>query len=115
MFSVYGGKCLSRKAVHNQVEKISQGRSWVADDDARTGAEVAKTTVKRLLCWGLRRTGIAMGQVYQCWWRICKEINISSSFEYHMFYMHLWPIYWLSLVVNRDRNHLHQLQFFCHM
>jgi hypothetical protein len=27
MFSVYGGKCLSRKAVHNQVEKISQGRS----------------------------------------------------------------------------------------
>jgi hypothetical protein len=27
MFSLYGRKCLSRKAVHNWVEKFSQGRS----------------------------------------------------------------------------------------
>jgi hypothetical protein len=26
MFPVYSGKCLSRKAVHNWVEKFSQGR-----------------------------------------------------------------------------------------
>jgi hypothetical protein len=26
MFYVYGGKCLSRKAVHKWVEKFSQGR-----------------------------------------------------------------------------------------
>jgi hypothetical protein len=26
MFPVYGGKCLSRKAVHNWVKKFSQGR-----------------------------------------------------------------------------------------
>jgi hypothetical protein len=32
MFSVYGGKCLSRKAVHNWVEKFSEGSSKVADD-----------------------------------------------------------------------------------
>jgi hypothetical protein len=32
MFQVYGGKCLSRKAVHNWAEKFSQGRSKVADD-----------------------------------------------------------------------------------
>jgi hypothetical protein len=32
MFPVYGGKCLSRKAVHNWVEKFSQGLSKVADD-----------------------------------------------------------------------------------
>jgi hypothetical protein len=44
MFPVYGGKCLSRKAVHNWVEKFSQGRSKVADD-VRPGAEVADTTV----------------------------------------------------------------------
>jgi transposase len=31
-FPVYGGKCLSRKAVHNWVKKFSQGRSKVADD-----------------------------------------------------------------------------------
>jgi hypothetical protein len=27
MIPVYGGKCLSRKAVHNWVEKFYQGRS----------------------------------------------------------------------------------------
>jgi hypothetical protein len=32
MFSVYDGKCLSRKAVDKWVEKFSQGRSKVADD-----------------------------------------------------------------------------------
>jgi hypothetical protein len=58
MFPVYGGKCLSREAVHNLVEKFSQERSKVADD-AGPGAEVAEATVKRLLCFGLRRTGKA--------------------------------------------------------
>jgi hypothetical protein len=62
MFSYYGGKCLSYKAVHNWVKKFSRGRSKVADD-SRTGAEVAETTVKRLLCCGFRRTGKAMGRV----------------------------------------------------
>jgi hypothetical protein len=32
MFLVYGGKCLSGKAVHNWVNKFSQGRSKFADD-----------------------------------------------------------------------------------
>jgi hypothetical protein len=59
MFPVYGGKRLSRKAVHNWVETFSQGRSKVADDENR-GAEVAETTVCRF-----PRTGKAMGQVYQ--------------------------------------------------
>jgi hypothetical protein len=56
MFPVDGGKCLSRKAVHNWVEKYSEGRSKVADD-ARPGAEVAETTVRRPLCCGFRRAG----------------------------------------------------------
>jgi hypothetical protein len=55
-------------------KKLSQGPSKVTDN-ARLGAEVAETTVKRHLCCGFRRTGKAMGQVYQCWWRICREIN----------------------------------------
>jgi hypothetical protein len=63
MFRVYGGKCLSRKAVHNWVDKFSQGRSKIADD-ARPGAGVAEATVKRPLGCGFRRTGKAMGQVY---------------------------------------------------
>jgi hypothetical protein len=33
MFPVYGGKCLSRKTVDSWVEKFSQGRSKVADDE----------------------------------------------------------------------------------
>jgi hypothetical protein len=33
MFTVYGGKCLSRKAIHNRVERFFQGRSKVEDDD----------------------------------------------------------------------------------
>jgi hypothetical protein len=73
MLPVYDGKCLSRKAVHNWVEKFSQGRSKFADD-VLPGAEVAKTTVKRLLCCGFRRTDKAMGRLYQCWW-LCGEIN----------------------------------------
>jgi hypothetical protein len=40
---------------------------------------VAETTVKKLLCCGFRRTGKAMGQVYQCWWRICREIKVFFS------------------------------------
>jgi hypothetical protein len=32
IFLVYFWKCLSRKAVHNWVEKFSQGRSKVADE-----------------------------------------------------------------------------------
>jgi hypothetical protein len=35
MFPVYGGKCLSRKAIHNWFEKLSQGRSKVADNETQ--------------------------------------------------------------------------------
>jgi hypothetical protein len=35
IFPVYVGKCLSRKAVHNWVEKFSQGRLKVADDEMK--------------------------------------------------------------------------------
>jgi hypothetical protein len=47
-----------------------------------------RQTVKiLLLCCGFRRTGKAMGQVYRCWRRICREINVFSRFEYHMSYV----------------------------
>jgi hypothetical protein len=38
----------SRKAVHNLVEKFSQGRSKV-ENNTLPGAEVAETTVKKIL------------------------------------------------------------------
>jgi hypothetical protein len=43
MFPVYGGKCLSCKAIHNWVEKSCEGRSKVADD-ARAGRPVEIAT-----------------------------------------------------------------------
>jgi hypothetical protein len=46
MFPVYGGKCLSRKVVHNWVEKCFQGCSKVGND-AQPGEEMAERTVKR--------------------------------------------------------------------
>jgi hypothetical protein len=63
MLHVYGGKPLLHKACHNWVEKFSQGRSKVTDD-AQPGAEVAETTVKRLLCcgfsWESNETSVSM-------------------------------------------------------
>jgi hypothetical protein len=70
MFPVYGGKCLSCKAVRNWVEK----RDKPFTDDKGFESEFLKLlrTIKCLLCCGFRRTGKAMGQVNQCWWRICR-------------------------------------------
>jgi hypothetical protein len=73
---------LSRKVAHNLVEKFSQERSKIAD--AEPGTEVAETTVRKLLRCGFRHTAKAMGQVYQCWWRICREINDSSFFPFRI-------------------------------
>jgi hypothetical protein len=88
MFPIYSAKCLLHKAVHNWVKKFSQGRLKVADD-GRPGVEVAETKVKRLKCCGFRHSGKDMGQEYQCLWRICREINAFSRFEYLMFYVDL--------------------------
>jgi hypothetical protein len=52
--------------------------------------EQAETTIKRLQCCRFWHTGKAVRQVYQCWWSICREINVFSKFEYHMFYV-LYP------------------------
>jgi transposase len=49
MRPVYGGKFLSCKAVHNWVEKFSQGRSKVADD-ARPGRPVEIATEAAVQC-----------------------------------------------------------------
>jgi hypothetical protein len=43
MFSACGGKCLSRKAGHNWIEKFSQGRSKVVGVD-RPGRPVENAT-----------------------------------------------------------------------
>jgi hypothetical protein len=92
------GKGLSRKTVQKWVEKFCQGRSKVADD-ARSRTEVAKTTVKILLCCGFPSTGKAMGQVCQCLGEgVSRNVFFFPRFEYNMFYV-LYPfvIYLLTL------------------
>jgi hypothetical protein len=53
----------------------------------RSGWDNSQNT---LLCCGFRRTGKAMGQVCQCWWRLCRETNFFFRLEYHMSYV-LYP------------------------
>jgi hypothetical protein len=74
---------LSRKAIHNWVEKFSQGRSKVADD-ARPGrpvetvieATVLRQQSKDIYAAGSDALVKAMGRVYRCWWRICREVKV---------------------------------------
>jgi hypothetical protein len=56
---------------------------------------MVETAVKRVLGCKFRRTGKAMGQVYQCWWRICREITVFFPHYdiYFTFYIYLWPVY----------------------
>jgi hypothetical protein len=51
-----------------------------------------------------------MGEVYQCLWRIYREINafFQVRISHFTFYIHLWPIYWLSLVLKVRRNLFHR-------
>jgi hypothetical protein len=49
MFPVYGGKCLSRKAVHNWVQKFSQGRLIIADAGLGRPVETATGETVKLV------------------------------------------------------------------
>jgi hypothetical protein len=53
-------------------------------------------------CW-FWRTGNAMEQAYLCWWRICREMNVFSRLEYHIF-DDLYPFvaYLLTFTINMD-------------
>jgi hypothetical protein len=67
--------CLSRKLVHNWVEKFSQEHSKVADD-ARPGAGVVETTVKRLLA-------VSFDVLVKRWG---KGINVGGGVEKNFFF-----------------------------
>jgi hypothetical protein len=58
---------------------------------------VAETTDKGLIC-----ISKVMGQVYQCWWRISREVNFFSRFEHHMFYV-LRPLMTYLLILPRTK------------
>jgi hypothetical protein len=83
MFTVYGGKCLSVKRLTTEsrnVAKVSLMKSL-----KRRGGSGWESSQKNFCA-----AGKAMGQVYQCWWTICRDISVFSRFVYHMFY-NLYP------------------------
>jgi hypothetical protein len=45
-----------------------------------------------------------MGQVYQCWWRVYREINVYTRFEHGIFYV-LYPFVTYLLTVPRTRSY----------
>jgi hypothetical protein len=71
MFPVYGGKCLSCKVVHICVTDVSLMTKRL-NRRCGSGWDISQNTA-------FRRTGKAMGQVCQCWWRISREINVFFS------------------------------------
>jgi hypothetical protein len=65
---------------------------------------VAEIKVKRLLCCGFVRTDKTMGQVYQCWWKICREINgcfPGSNIACVAFYTYLCDLFTLPRKLNK--------------
>jgi hypothetical protein len=92
IFSIYGGKCLSRKAVHNWAANVSLMTKRLK---RRCGSGREN---KRLLCCGFRGTHKAMKQVYQCWWRVCREINVIFQFRIsNVFVLYSFVAYLLTL------------------
>jgi hypothetical protein len=56
------------------------GKGFADDEEDETEVrKCLRQQSKRLLCCRFRRTGKAVGQVYQSWWRICREINVFSQ------------------------------------
>jgi hypothetical protein len=67
----------------------------------------AVTIVKILLCCRFRRTGKAMGQVrvYQCWWRILREMNVFPGLNIIYFVLYQFVTYLQTLLVHTRWHH----------
>jgi hypothetical protein len=64
LFPIYDGKCLSRKAVHNWLEKCSQERSKISVDETVVWNWLRQQS-KDFHAAGF--DALVIGQVYQCW------------------------------------------------
>jgi hypothetical protein len=64
------------------LSRAFESRRWCTTRCGSGWGNSQKTSMLRV-----SSTGKAMGQVYQCLWKICREINVFSRFEYHMSYV----------------------------
>jgi hypothetical protein len=95
MFPVYGGKCLSRKAVNKWFEIFSQGRSKVADDEMKARKWLRQQS-KYFYSAGFDTLVKRQG----------KCVNIFSRLEYHHFWRFIPFVTYLL-------THLHIRERFC--
>jgi hypothetical protein len=79
-FLVYGGKCLSRKAVHSWVEKFSQGCSKVADDE---------TELRKWLRQESKHFYAAGFDALVKQWNKCINVGGGSDITCFTFYIHV--------------------------
>jgi hypothetical protein len=102
MLPVYGGKVLSRKAVHNWVEKFSQGRSKVADDETEVRQWLREQS-KNFYATGFDALVKRWDKFVNVDGEYVVEYIFFFSFEYHIFYV-LYPfvIYLLTLPRSLD-------------
>jgi hypothetical protein len=89
MFPVYGGK-FDFRLFGPQMNHLGCKRFAGVEQVETEVQKWLRQTVKRLLSCGFRRIGKEMGQVYQCWWRICREIIFfsGSNIIRFTFYIH---------------------------
>ena len=73
MLPMYSEHCLSRQAVHNWVQKFSEGRTSIEDEHpaVERAVRVVTTTTKRMLRRRFPGTCETVGQVFKSVWRLC--------------------------------------------
>ena len=70
MLPMYGEHCLSRQAVHNWVQKFSEGRTSI-EDEHRAVRAWFPTATKRIFRRRFTGTCEMVGQVFKYVWRLC--------------------------------------------
>ena len=70
MLPMYGEHCLSRQAVHNWVQKFSEGRTSI-EDEHQSIARVVPTATKRIFRRRFPGTCETVGQVFKSVCRLC--------------------------------------------
>jgi hypothetical protein len=96
-------KCSLRKAVHNLVEKFSQGRSKITNDEMEVRkwlrqqskdfcAEGFDALIRDEICVSMLVGDISRNLFFDVLISYCE-----------VFYLHLWPVCWLSLVFLYNR------------
>jgi hypothetical protein len=101
MFHVHSGKCVLRKAVRSWVEKFSQGRSKGANDETEVRTWLKRQS-KDFCVAGFDALVKRWDECIECWWRICRELNVyffpGSNIMFYV--LHPFVTYLLSLPRN---------------